>query len=201
MSCNTAQSRAFTRNTMATPSLPFTLRRALPDDAPGIARLYGEPDVQSNLLQLPFPNEASLRAWLVERQERGRAGIHLVAYREGVLVALAGLDAASAQLRRRHAMGLGMAVARAAQGQGIGKELMRALMDYADRWAQVLRIELQVFVDNERAISLYRQFDFRVEGTLRGYALRDGAYADVHTMARLHPNPPTLTWPDEGPAR
>ena len=74
---------------------------------------------------------------------------------------------------------------------------MQALCDYADRWAQVLRIELTVFVDNERAITLYRKFGFRLEGTHRGYALRDGAYADVHAMARLHPQPPAIVWPQE----
>jgi len=30
------------------------------------------------------------------------------------------------------------------------------------------------------------------EGTHRGYALRHGRYVDVHSMARLHPNPPAI---------
>jgi putative acetyltransferase len=179
---------------------PFTIRRAAPADAPALARLYAEPEVQASLLQMPYPSEEALRTWLAEQQQRGRADIHLVAEREGELVALAGLDPVSVQVRRRHAMGLGMAVARAAQGRGIGKALMQALTDYADRWAQVLRIELQVYVDNAAAIALYRGFGFRVEGTLRGYALRDGVYADVYAMARLHPNAPALAWPaaDDG---
>jgi len=43
------------------------------------------------------------------------------------------------------------------------------------------------------ALRLYRNFGFEIEGTLRGYALRDGAYVDVHAMARLHPKPPSIT--------
>ena len=58
--------------------------------------------------------------------------------------------------------------------------------------ADVLRLELTVYVDNARAIALYRKFGFEVEGTHRAYALRDGAYVDALCMARLHPNPPTL---------
>ena len=85
-----------------------------------------------------------------------------------------------------------MAVARAAQGQGVGAALMQALCDYADRWAQVLRIELTVFADNAGAIALYRKFGFEVEGTHRGYALRDGVYVDALAMARLHPKPPAI---------
>ena len=47
--------------------------------------------------------------------------------------------------------------------------------------------------DNDAAIALYRKFGFEIEGTHRAYALRDGAYVDVHAMSRLHPNPPTVT--------
>jgi len=51
---------------------------------------------------------------------------------------------------------------------------------------------LTVYTDNAAAIALYRKFGFELEGTHRAYGLRDGRYADVHAMARLHPNPPQL---------
>ena len=76
---------------------------------------------------------------------------------------------------------------------------MAALCDYADNWMAVLRMELTVFVDNSAAIALYRQFGFVIEGTMKGYALRDGRYIDVHAMARLHPQPPGIA-PHEGDA-
>jgi RimJ/RimL family protein N-acetyltransferase len=76
------------------------------------------------------------------------------------------------------------------QGGGEGTALMQAACDHADRWAQRLRLELTVFVDNARAIALYRRFGFQQEGRHRAYALRDGAYVDVLSMARLHPHPP-----------
>ena len=69
---------------------------------------------------------------------------------------------------------------------------MAAMCDYADHWAGVLRLELTVYTDNEAAIALYRKFGFEIEGTHRAYAMRDGAYADVLAMARLHPHPPRL---------
>jgi putative acetyltransferase len=182
------------------PAPELLIRRAAPDDAAAIARMYGEREVQSNLLQLPWPSVEGTRQWLAERQARGRADIHLVAERGGEVVGLAGLDVVSTQLRRRHVMGLGMAVASAAQRQGVGTALMTALMDYADGWAQVLRIELTVYTDNAAAIALYQRFGFRIEGTHRGYAMRDGGFADVHAMARLHPDPPRLMWPAPGGA-
>ncbi|MBL8344459.1 MAG: hypothetical protein JNN03_03390, partial [Rubrivivax sp.] len=95
----------------ATPAPPL-IRRVVADDAEAIARIYAEPEVQGNLLQMPFPNQTALRDVLVEWQARGRSDIHLVAERDGAVVALAGLDVLATQLRRRHVMGLGMAVAR-----------------------------------------------------------------------------------------
>ncbi|MEO8525784.1 MAG: GNAT family N-acetyltransferase, partial [Caldimonas sp.] len=70
--------------------------------------------------------------------------------------------------------------------------LMQAMCDYADRWMGVLRIELTVYIDNERAIALYRKFGFEIEGRCRGYAMRDGQYVDAFSMARIHPAPPTI---------
>ena len=74
---------------------------------------------------------------------------------------------------------------------------MQALCDYADNWAQLLRLELTVFTDNDRALALYERCGFVHEGTHRAYALRHGVYADVFSMARLHPRPPGL--PGAGP--
>lgn len=71
-------------------------------------------------------------------------------------------------------------------GRGIGGAFMRAAVDLADRWLNLSRLELTVYTDNTPAIKLYEKFGFEVEGTLRRYSFRDGAYADAYTMARLN---------------
>jgi len=78
-----------------------------------------------------------------------------------------------------------MAVRESARRQGVGSALMEAAIDLAEKWLAVQRIELEVFIDNEAAIGLYRKFGFVVEGTLRRYAFRDGKYVDVLAMARI----------------
>jgi putative acetyltransferase len=168
------------------------IRRARVSDAEAFASLMGDPQVLSGLLQLPYPSIEAWRVRLAEGDSPGRGDLMLVAERDGQVVGNAGLHPAGTALRRRHAMGLGMAVAPAHQRTGVGSALMRALLDAADNWLGVLRIELTAYVDNDGAIALYRKFGFEVEGTHRAFALRAGKYVDVLAMARLHPRPPQL---------
>jgi putative acetyltransferase len=172
----------------------FAVRRARVADAADMVRLMGEPEVFPGLLQLPLPSEGMWRARLEAFDAGDKPDLHLVAEHAGQVVGSAGLHPAP-QLRRRHTAMLGISVASAWQGQGVGSALMQALCDYADGWAQVLRIELTVFTDNTRAVALYQRFGFRQEGRHVAYAMRHGVYADVFAMARLHPRPPTLAWP------
>ena len=170
----------------------IVIRRPRPGDAAAVAAMMGDPQVLSGLMQMPYATEEFWRK-RIEDMPVGSAvhELFLVAERDGTVVGNAGLMPMT-HVRRRHVMGLGLVVARAAQGQGVGAALMQALIDWADRWAQVLRLELTVFADNAGAIALYGKFGFELEGTHRGYALRDGAYVDVLAMARLHPNPPAI---------
>lgn len=78
-----------------------------------------------------------------------------------------------------------MAVQSDRRGQGIGGALLTAAIDTAERWHDVRRIELEVYVDNAVAIALYERHGFVRENLARGYALRDGSFVDVLLMARL----------------
>src|SRR5260221_10380886 len=73
------------------------------------------------------------------------------------------------------------------QGQSIGKMLMITVIDLADNWLNLLRLELIVYIDNERAINLFKRFDFEIEGRKRCAAFRGGSYFDRHLIGRLHP--------------
>ena len=167
----------------------FVIRASRPDDAAAFAALMADPAVFANLMQLPYPSESAWRERLAGPTP-GSNDLSLVVEQDGQVVASAGLFTPSLHVRRRHVSVLGISVAAQAQGQGYGTALMQALVDYADRWGQILRIELQVFADNAQAIALYERFGFVREGLHRGYALRDGVYVDSVSMARLHPSPP-----------
>jgi L-phenylalanine/L-methionine N-acetyltransferase len=179
----------------ATRSERISIRAAEPADAAAMSALMGSVGVFEGTLQMPYAAVASR----VERFSKiDPDNLHLVAVARDSdtgteqIVAHAGLFTVNPGLRRMHARGLGMTVALTWQGQGLGDRLMVALLDWADNWAGVLRIELTVFTDNARAIALYQRHGFVQEGVMRAFALRDGMYVDTLAMARLHPKPPAL---------
>lgn len=172
--------------------MTFSIRRCKPTDVSDIARMMSEDSVYPSLLQTPYPSEERWRKIIEGNDAPGSSDLVLVAVSDDQVVASAGLNGVGPQIRRRHVAGLGISVARQAQGQGIGTALMTALTDYADKWGHLLRIELTVFTDNQEAIKLYKKFGFQEEGVRRAYALRDGMYVDALAMARLHPKPPQL---------
>ena len=104
---------------------------------------------------------------------------------DGKIVANGGMSRFSG--RRQHAANLGMGVHDDYVGRGIGGFLLAELVDAADNWHDVRRLELTVYTDNEPAIRLYRKFGFEEEGLLRNFAYRAGRYVDAYTMARLRP--------------
>ena len=170
---------------------PLLIRRARAADAEDFCQMMADPEVYAALMQLPMPSVEMWHKRLADSEEGKDGQLHLVAERDGHVVGSTGLHPAL-QLRRRHCAVLGISVAQRAQGQGVGSALLQALCDYADNWAQLLRLELTVFCDNTRALALYQRCGFVHEGTHRAFALRRGVYADVFSMARLHPRPPGL---------
>ena len=163
----------------------ITIRRAEPGDYLALLRVFSGPKVIWGTLQLPYPSSELWRKRLAEPPE----GFYLlVACVDGEVVGDIGLETFPTRQRRRHAAEIGMAVRDDMQGRGVGTALMQAVIDLAERWLNLTRLELEVFTDNEPAIRLYKKFGFNIEGTLVRYAFRDGQYVDVYKMARLRPS-------------
>jgi L-phenylalanine/L-methionine N-acetyltransferase len=165
------------------PLLPGLAIRALePSDWEGIAALTELPKVRWGTLRMPYTRKDQWRK-MMENPSEERTGI--VAVLDGRIVGSAGIFQYKG--RRRHVGEVGMFVHDDFQRRGIGSALTAALVDIADNWLDLKRLELTVYVDNQPAIRLYQKFGFEVEGTCRGYAFRDGQYVDSFAMARLRP--------------
>jgi putative acetyltransferase len=162
--------------------MAMTIRRAEPDDYELVTTIFRDDLTTSGTLQVPFP---SVDRWRKNMAEPVEGDYLLLAFVDGQVAGLAGLHPVGKSPRRAHARMLSICVIGPYQGKGVSRALMQALMDLADKWLPVTRIELTVFADNERAIKLYRRFGFEMEGTHKAYALRDGAYVDTLAMARI----------------
>ena len=161
--------------------MEITIRTADPSDAEAMLKCYTAPLAARNTLQIPYRSLESVR----EQLTKSGAGDHLlVAEIVGEVVGVIGLHTSS-RPRVNHKAEVGMMVHDDWQGKGVGAALMRAVIELADKWLNLTRIELSVFTDNESAIALYRKFGFEIEGTLRKYAFRDGEFVDAFAMGRI----------------
>lgn len=88
--------------------------------------------------------------------------------------------------RLRHSASLGILVHTDYQGKGIGTALLKKILDLADNWLMLVRVELTAFVENEGVVKLYKSLGFEIEGIRKYAAIRDGKYADEYLMARYH---------------
>jgi putative acetyltransferase len=77
----------------------------------------------------------------------------------------------AAQERVRGVLTLGMAILPQARGRGGGRALVQAAIDHA-RACGAHKLDLEVWTDNARAISLYATAGFQVEGLRRDHYLR-----------------------------
>ncbi len=152
------------------------------EDAEAIWRIAREPGVIERILALPSDR---LEARQAQLRDLGPDEHYLVATIDGEVVGLGGLTVGRGRLR--HAGDVFLFVGREHQGQGAGSALMSALLDLADRWLLLERVELTVIVDNEGARRLYERFGFEVEGRRRRSVISDGAIRDEWLMSRLRP--------------
>ena len=106
---------------------------------------------------------------------------------EGIkkVIAIASLSVNKAN-RVRHSGSIGIMVGKEYHGMGIGRALMINLIDIADNWLMLIRIELGVFTDNEKAINLYKSLGFQIEGIRKYAIIRNGKYDDDYLMARYN---------------
>jgi len=157
------------------------IRRAEPGDYKAAQQVHAQPNALRGTLQLPFPSEEMWRKRLEDMADDKYA---LVACVKGELVGMGGIDLFKSP-RRRHVGYIGLAVHDKWHSKGVGTALMKALIDLADNWLNLSRLELTVFVDNEPAVKLYKKLGFVIEGTHKKFAFRDGEYVDCYAMARV----------------
>ena len=86
--------------------------------------------------------------------------------------------------RIKHKVGLGMTVLKKYWGEGIGGKLINHAIEYC-KLNSIKKIELEVRIDNERAIKLYKKFGFEIEGEIKKSVYLNGNYYNCYFMGLL----------------
>ena len=172
---------SYRRPTDPRPTGEVTLRPIRKEDAKSLYELFTYPEVCRTTLQLPS-QESWRSAQRVDSPYPGM--VRYMAVVDGKPVGSASVYRHQNQ-RKQHAAGLGMMVHPNYWGMGIGSKLMAQLLEIADNWLNLQRVELEVNIDNPPAVALYRKFGFEIEGTHKLHAYGDGRMADSYFMARI----------------
>jgi putative acetyltransferase len=157
------------------------VRAVEPTDAADVHKIMSQPQAIRGTMATPYASLARRQKALSDIPSNA---LRLAAAMDRKVVGVAGLDRSELP-RLNHTATLSIAMHDAYAGQGVGSALMGAIVEAADRWWNLVRLELEVYADNVRAIALYERFGFEREGLLRARAWRDGEYADCLSMARL----------------
>ena len=107
----------------------------------------------------------------------------MVAELDGRVVGYAGLHLRDG--KRRHSAWLGIAVHDEFAGRGAGRLLMMALLELADQWIGLARVDLEASAGNDKAIDMYRRYGFVEEGRLKKAYFAEGGWEDAVIMARV----------------
>ncbi len=122
-----------------------------------------------------------------KRLENIPTGVYsFVAEVDGKVVGNIGFEH-SQRPRTAHCGSFGIGVHDDYQGRGIGSKLIETVIDLADNWLQVKRIQIEVHTDNQAAIACYKKFGFEIEGEAKHASFRAGEYVNTYYIARIKP--------------
>lgn len=129
-----------------------------------------------------FETDPERESLFLRRFQQSPNSLILVAFEEAEVIATLSLFGGPYR-RTQHVASLGLGVLKGWWGQGVGRSLVEMSLNWAERNVLISKVNLQVYHTNERAISLYEQFGFEVEGCLKGdVRLDDGSEVDLMLM-------------------
>ena len=147
------------------------------DEWPEVARIYEEGIATGNAT---FETEVpSWEAW----DESHLAGHRLVAEEDGRVVGWIALAPVSRRPCYEGVAEISVYVAESARGEGVGSELLAAVVLSAERDG-IWTLQTSVFPENEPSLALLRSFGFRTVGTRERIGRLHGVWRDTVLVER-----------------
>ncbi len=124
------------------------------------------------------------RDWIRRLLENERETI-IVAEINGEVIGWIGFQSENRK-RMSHKGSFGMMIRKNYRGKGIGKELIKALLEWAEANPFIEKVSLGVFSTNQRAISLYKKMGFVEEGRkIKEFKMSESEYVDDIIMYKM----------------
>ncbi|WHZ00363.1 GNAT family N-acetyltransferase [Peribacillus simplex] len=124
------------------------------------------------------------RDWIQRLLENERETI-IVAEINGEVIGWIGFQSENRK-RMSHKGSFGMMIRKNYRGKGIGKELIKALLEWAEANPFIEKVSLGVFSTNQRAISLYKKMGFVEEGRkIKEFKMSEREYVDDIIMYKM----------------
>jgi phosphinothricin acetyltransferase len=156
-------------------AVDLTVRNLRPEDWSEVAAIYRD-GMRGGLAT--FETEVpSWEAWEAAHPLR------VVAERNGEVVGWAAAGPVSSRWCYRGVAESSVYVASDAQGSGVGRAVMEALIEESKR-AGTWTLQTTIFPENDASLSLHRAVGFRVVGVRVGIGKRDGLWRDTVLMER-----------------
>ena len=160
------------------------IRKAIPEDAINIINYAEKVSSESNNISYG-PGEFGVT---LEREQKylqslqgSKNCISILGFIKKKIVSFASLYGGKRK-RIEHLTGLGITVRKTFWRQGIGNEMMKFLIDWAQQSKIIRKIDLTVRNDNIGAIKLYKQLGFIEEGIISRKLQINEKFYDVQMM-------------------
>lgn len=161
------------------------LRNGDADDGSAVYEVFNATHAETDFL-LSYPEENTFdpeqEAAFLEAKAKSPNGIEILAFVDGKVAGLAGIEAVGAKYKVKHRAEFGISILKEYWGLGLGKALTKACIQCA-RDAGYVQLELNVVSENRKALSLYQDLGFKEFGrNPRGFHSRISGFQELVYM-------------------
>ena len=161
----------------------LTVRRALLKDLAAVTEIYNEAILKTVATFDTQPKTVEeQKPWFISHDSKHPI---LVAEQDGDVVGWASLSRWSDRCAYSDTAEVSVYVKEEHRGKGIGKELMREILDQG-RKAGSHTVVARIAESNEVSVRLHEAFGFEHVGTMREVGRKFGKLLDVHLMQKIY---------------
>lgn len=166
----------------------ITLTTYLKKDKPDLVRHINHPDISNNTLTIPYPykkDDADVFLSMIQDKEKrtGKVWNWVIRNKENKLIGSIGLLGREF-FGNPHRDVFGYWIGEEFRGNGIMTKVVESFADYCLNERGLVRLEANVFPQNQASIRVLEKVGFEREGYLKKMYLKKGEYLDSVLFAK-----------------